>query len=240
MLFVFAVLFYGCIFSTSEKTKEYPSIWSVSISNGDVFNTRDITVLWNGNEFVDYYQYSIDSLFSDWTDSIGVELTDLDEGEHVFTLEARHDSVFTGLTTIHFTIDAVTGPGLILSPRKITENSYINLNFEDVSSLMAAHIEIVCNNNSAHLSGFTQIDADIGEGMIVSFSDESDASLLIIDIAFPGAAQGVEGSFRIGTFLALVVKNTGYISIDPEKTEFRDIENNIISLSGFDMVRIEK
>ena len=243
LYFLVLILFSsGCIFSTSdsgEKDKNIPHITSVSISDGQTFSTRDITVFWEGDEFADLYQYSLDGIQSDWIDTTAVDLTDLDETEHIFTIQAQKDSVFSSVTTIHFDVDAIQGPGIIFSPRKISESSDVSLIFEDMENLMTAHIEILCEDECAWIKNFSLNELTEEYDRIITFTDEQDYHRLIIDIGFAGATQGITGSINIGSFELLPLGNTGTITIDSSKTVFRDTSNNPIVMNEFDTVRIK-
>jgi hypothetical protein len=238
LLFSIIAVLSGCIFSSEKEKKKNPGILKVSISDGQTITSRDLTITWQGNEYARLYQYTIDEQVSEWSDTTSVEITDLDESDHIFTLQARKDSVFSSLTTIHFTVDAITGPGIILSPRKISDTSYVTLSIENVDSLMAAHIEIVCDNLTATISGFVLSEFTGEEGSMVYFEDNRLLSRLILDIGFVSVKEGVSGRIDIGSFLVTPLQNTGEITIDSEKTEFRDIHNSPIELNELDMVRI--
>ncbi|MFC1528879.1 hypothetical protein ACFL5B_03120 [Candidatus Latescibacterota bacterium] len=240
LLFSIIAMLSGCIFSSESKKKKNPEILKVSISDGVIITSRDLTITWQGNEYARLYQYTIDEEVSEWSDTTSVEITDLDEAEHIFTLQARKDSVFSSLTTIHFTVDAITGPGIILSPRKIKEASLVTLSLENVDSLMAAHIEIVCEDRAAAISGFVLSEFTGEEGSMVYFTDNKIISRLILDIGFTGVKEGVSGRITIGSFLVTPLRSTGEVTINSEKTEFRNIHNSPIELNGLDMVRIGK
>ena len=101
MLLGVTVLFFSeCIFSPSKQKKQdnSPQIISVNISDGAIVTARDITVIWEGNKAAEFYQYTVDGISYGWTDTTSVHLTDLDEDEHIFTIQARKDSVFSPFT----------------------------------------------------------------------------------------------------------------------------------------------
>jgi len=242
LLFILIVIFSGCVFSSSDKEKDdiTPNINSLDLSDGAIVITRDLIITWEGNKDAGLYQYTVDGVTYDWTESTYVELTDLDETEHIFTLQARKDSVFSSLYTRSFTVDAIQGPGIVFSPRKISSVSNVAVKLEDVSGLMAAHIEIYCDNNCANILDFISNDENNENWRVISFSDKSDKTRLIIDIGIAGLPQGVYGSLNIGSILINPLKNSGEIKVDSDKTEFRDINNNTILINGYDMVRIMK
>ena len=246
LLFILIVFSSGCIFSSADKEKDKekdditPQINSLDLSEGAIVLTRDLIITWEGNKTAELYQYALDGVTYDWTESTYVELTDLDETEHIFTLQARKDSVFSSLYTRNFIVDAIQGPGIVFSPRKISSISNVAVGLEDVSGLMVAHIEIICDDNCANIMDFMMNNENIENGRIISFSDKNDKTRLIIDVGIAGAPQGFYGSIDIGSFLVNPLKNSGKIIVDSDKTEFRDINNNTISINGYDMVRIVK
>jgi len=242
ILLLLFLLLSGCIFSTTEpeKKENKPQIISVNISEGQIFYTRDITVTWKGNDLAEQYQYTLDGKSYEWTDSTSVLLTELDEAEHIFSIQARKDTLFSSLTTINFSIDAIQGPGIIFSPRKIIGISFVSVILEDVSELMAAHIEIVCSDDSALLTDFTPAGSIGQNGEIVVFTDDSDPRRMIIDAGFAGITQGVSGRVDLGYLLVRPLKLTGMVSIDSLNTELRDINNSVIDIYGLDMLRIER
>lgn len=241
LLLILIAFFSGCIFSSSDKKNgKKPDIFSINIKDGEIITTRDLTITWKEDARYEQYQYSFNETMYDWTDSTYVSLTDLDETDHIFTLQARKDTVLSSVTTINFTIDAIQGPGIVLSPRKISDNSYVTIRLEDVTGLMAAHIEIVCEDECASITEFTQNNVIIDNGQTVFFSNESDQTRFILDIGFGGAPEGINGSFDIGNVLVSPLNETGEIIIDTEKTEFRDFNNNTIEINELDWVRIEK
>ena len=240
LLIILAAVISGCIFSSSDKNGKKPAIISLNIKDGQIINTRDLLITWEENEQFEFYQYSLDGTMYDWTESTYVYFTDLNENDHIFTIQARKDTVLSSINTINFTVDAIQGPGIVLTPRKISGDTLIMIRLEDISGLMAAHVEIVCEDECASISGFTQSAVNMENGQVIVLSNDSDQSRFILDIGFGGTPEGMSGSFDIGYFLASPVKETGMIVIDDEKTEFRDFNNNTVELKELDTVRIEK
>jgi len=232
------VLVSGCIFSASEKAEKKASLFSLNLKEGQTVKVRDLEVTWRGDERYTAYQYSLDGVISAWIDTTTVVFTDLNEGSHLFTLQARSDTVLSAVETVNFAVDAIAGPGLVLTPRRITGTTYITLEFENVKNLMAAHIELVCEDDCAEISGFTASSLSEEYGNVVMLNDERDPSRFILDVGFGGLPGGVRGSFNIGFISASPLKTTGTITVDATKTVFRDTNNNTIELNGLDMVRI--
>ncbi len=240
LLIIIAAVISGCIFSGSDKNGGKPDIISLNIEDGQIINTRDLLIAWEENEKYEFFQYTLDGIMYDRTESTFVYFTDLNENGHIFTIQALKDSAFSSIETIGFTVDAIQGPGIVLTPRKISSDTTVVIRIEDVTGLMAAHVEIVCEDECASITGFVRSAVNIENGQVVVLSDYSDPSRFILDIGFGGATDGMNGSLDIGYFFASPLKETGAIVIDDEKTEFRDFNNNTVELNGLDMVRIEK
>lgn len=247
-----AALVSGCIFSLGGDKKSdsgndrTPGIVSVSVLDGDIFTTADISISWVGNDTAERYQYSLDGEYSDWIDTTSVTLLGLEEAEHLFTLQARADTLFGDIVEIRFTVDIESGPlpverpGIGFIPDLISDNAPVTIRLYEISSLMATHIEVVCEDGSALLGDFTPNSLIDGETRIISFSQRIETTRLIIDIGFAGAPQGVSGTFDIGTFPVTLMQAAGEIVIDRDTTELRDADNNTVTLKGLGKVRIER
>ena len=57
--------------------------------NGSIVHTNTIKFVWEGNEFTKEHKYSIDSIWSEWTDAESITLI-LDEGWHTFSVCGRN------------------------------------------------------------------------------------------------------------------------------------------------------
>lgn len=247
LLFILIVFSSGCIFSSADKEKDKekdditPQINSLDLSEGAIVLTRDLIITWEGNKTAELYQYALDGVTYDWTESTYVELTDLDETEHIFTLQARKDSVFSSLYTRNFIVDAIQGPGIVFSPRKVTSNSVIVIGFEDVQTIMSAHIEIVCESGCANLNNFLKKESLEDSGSYITLSNDDDPERLVIDIAFAGYTDGINGSPVLGSF-SINPLHSGKISVDFEKTRFKNTENIDITIepTSLDWVVVNK
>lgn len=216
-----------------------PKVLSVSISDGEVFDVSDISVEWAGNKDALEYRYTVDEIESAWIDTTFALLYGLGEGMHTLTVEARNDTIFSAPVTVSFEIDSIDGPGVIFSPRAISDISYISLYLEDVEDLMAAHIEIVAWDNCALFMSFvSEVSLDVGTAVL--FSDTSESGRMKIDIAFGDLPEGISGRLYLGKFILRPLAATGEVSIDTEATEFRDTGNLKIMLNETDRVRIEQ
>ena len=212
-----------------------PEITYVNIADGDRITDRNVLISWKGNTESTQYSYQIDNTSWAITTDTSVTFHDLDEGPHTFRLEPQNEYYTGEKVERTFTVDAVLKPGMYFSPRTITAPGNVFLYFDEVSSLMGAHIEIAASLSCAELGGFI-VNNDLGSTIQV-FADESDSSRLIIDMAYLGGKDGLSGTFLVGSFTVKPVK-IGEITIDPALTFFRDVTNNDVIVKGFDSVRI--
>jgi hypothetical protein len=238
------VILAGCILSPEKgknepETPVAPAATSLSISEGNTFHTRNLTVTWKGNSSAKFFRITLDGEVSGWFDSTSVNLADLVEGEHIFTVQARSDSVIGDPLTVRFVVDAVTGAGIRFLPSSVSSTSSVILLIEDATGLMAAHIEISCPDSSARMREFVPGSAITAGGFLL-FSDERDPYRLILDIGFPGLAAGFSGTIEIGSFLVSPVKTSGLIRIDETVSRFRDAANAPLSFERFEPLRIER
>ncbi len=233
----------GCILSGGDGKEKpddgVPGISNLNIAEGDTVRTKDFTVKWKGNKSTREYKVTFDGIGSAWFDSTSLRLTDLSEGSHIFTIQARNDSLVSDPVTVRFAVDASKGTRLRLTPGTISVTSSISILLEDGAGLMTIHVEIACPDSSARMKEFAASDAVVREGCIV-FSDAKDPYRLVLDIGFPGQKNGFTGSIELGSFLASPVKSSGLITPDAARTLLRDTKNAPLELEGIGSMRIER
>ncbi len=230
-----------------------PEIEYISLSDGDIFYTRDVTIEWEGmhhhrtdthwriSDNLNYY-YKIDNSPWEKTQDTQITLTELTEGLHTFYINAEYEEEAPGLTINKiFIVDAIKGPGIVFSPRKVTSNSVIVIGFEDVQTIMSAHIEIVCESGCANLNNFIKKESLEDSGGYITLSNDDDPERLVIDIAFTGYTDGINGSPVLGSFIVNPL-HSGKISVDFEKTRFKNTENIDITFepTSLDWVVVNK
>ena len=233
------IILSGCIFSYKEPSKN-PEITFLSISDGEVITTREVTIFWEGNAHAAYYQYILDNIESEIISDNSVTLTDLDETEHLFIIKALNDSLDIKSTPllVNFTVDDLQGPGIALSPRRINENATLTIELIGISRLMAAHIEFVGENRCVTFGEFTPNASLADTGELISFVDPDSPGRFIIDIAFAGSTGGVSGSsLTLGT-LTVFPQRIGNIVLDSIATIFRDTVNEAITINELDYVSV--
>jgi hypothetical protein len=249
LTFLFIIFAAGCFSPPSdpeydnpfdEKGANYiaPAVVSLSVQDGAVVDTRDLTVTWTGSEVVKGYEIQLDNGPATKTADLSEAVSDLDEGSHTFSIKPYTDYKNGEKKTVTFTVDAIKGPGIVLSPRKITSDSTITLTLENIQNFMGGHIEIICTNNCVDFGGFGLSDIAKNTYKIISYTDSDSVTKLVLDIGSL-KENGVTGSVVLGTF-KVTGKSSGEITIDSGNTFFRDLENKDILLNGMDFVRVER
>jgi hypothetical protein len=242
---LFACLLAGCIFSP-DKPREgenpppgAPAVTWISITEGAVLPTGNVTVTWEGNEFSRRYRFTLDNVTSAWLDSASYSFFGLTSGKHTLVVQAANDSLVGGSKTVHFSVNTSAGPRIFFSPDAISAISYITLDLDNVSGLMAAHIEIACGDSSAQMRKFEVSKSDAASGAII-LADSTDPFRLILDIGFGGLPGGFTGSLELGSFVVSPSKTNGLISFDTKKTAFRDTGNHPLAFGRFGTLRISR
>jgi hypothetical protein len=120
-------------------------------SESEIIDVTTVTFEWQGNESATEYSYQFDgSDWSEWSTRTSEEFDYLDEGDHIFRVQARSingDAQETS-TALNFSVDAVAGPSALVYPYKHVGNPGDTLIYqiiaEEVLDLFAVecHIEI--------------------------------------------------------------------------------------------------
>jgi len=239
-LIILCITVSGCIFSSGSEKKEdtRPRVVSANFPDGTVFVTRDTTISWTGAGGATNYRYVLDGDSSSWIDTTTTRLTDLDEGVHALVLYARRDSTTGPPKTLTFTVDAVKGPAVTLSPRRISSAAYVTVTLEDADSLLAAHIELECIDSCARITAFEPSETYTGEGHLVTVANGLSTARLSLDIGFPGAGAGASGTFPVGRIYITPLTLAGTVEVDTLATEFRNLRNGDIPVHDTDFTRI--
>ena len=232
LVFGLLSLYTGCSTTFEPGDDLLSFIDYFSFSDGDVISSRDITIEWTSSMSTNYF-YKLDN--SSWilTEDTYLVFEYLTEGVHDFYLRVQNEDNMPGgeIMKRSFEIDTITGPGIVFSPRRVIDNTEIVIRFEDVRNIMSAHIEIVGENGCASLNNFMKNNA-VGGGEnsdFIALVNNDDPGRLIIDMAFAGFTDGVNGSIDFGSFQVSPLYK-GKITIDLVNSRFKDINNIDISV----------
>ena len=217
-----------------------PKITSVKFYD---LNTKNPTVTWTGEpNSNDYrYEYKIDE--GDWKNkekNPSDTLSNLNEGSHEFSVRLVTDIDTSVVETKGFDIDAIKSPGIVFSPREITDTSTVSvyLELDEIDKLMGAHIEIICEEGCADLGVFTGNNASVSSKV---FHEYDGSSRLKIDFAYLGGNNGISGSYKIGSFVVTPKQNLkDGIKVDSNSVIFRNVNNVTMRINGLDTVSVNK
>jgi hypothetical protein len=123
-------------------------------SESEIVGVTTVTFEWQGNESATEYSYQFDgSGWSEWSESTAAEFDYLDEGDHLFKVQARSvngDAQETP-TALGFGVDAVGGPSALVYPYKYSANPGDTLIYqivaEEVTELFAVECHIEVDDN---------------------------------------------------------------------------------------------
>ncbi|MCE5251319.1 hypothetical protein LLG96_13975 [bacterium] len=225
-----------------EKSSKYTPPKIITITNlddGDVITSRNLKISWLWNEITTKCQYRIDNNTWNDCDTTFVYIEDIEEGAHTFTIMPENEFHVGEKDTTNFVIETIKGPGITFSPRKVTGLKDVSVYLYDVTNLMGAHIEIIATQSCADID--TLIVSNSPDSSLVILSKLADSNRLVIDFACLITKKGISGNLLLGSF-TVNQNNTGEITVDREKTKFRDINNSAININseGLDFVRVYK
>lgn len=124
---------------------------------GDVIQLQTVSFGFEGNQSAMLYRTKIDdSNWSGWVSSNSITYDYLDEGYHLFSLQAKYTTGdTTNVSEIGFEINAIPGPSLRVYRlyNKIYQSQKLNLSIvaEEVNQLVGAEINFQYDNNIIRL-----------------------------------------------------------------------------------------
>jgi hypothetical protein len=188
-----------------------PPVATVSnLRNNPTLSVDSVIIRFAGNEKVDrlsYYLKNVDTGWSVWDTVTVARYTLLDEGVYTFYVRGRSDQMTVGPSdSVHFTVNAITGPSLVMRPKRgisasIGDTLRFDIMAEEVANVMQTDLFIGFN---ATLLGVI----DVRPGSFFSSTDTLSAITLdttvnaVVNIftGFPTTA-GASGSGVLATIL---------------------------------------
>ncbi|MFC1628184.1 cohesin domain-containing protein [Gemmatimonadota bacterium] len=225
-------------------------------TDGSTITTSSATFTFASN--ADLFQWSLlgtvwDGEWSEWTESTSLTLEYLNEGEYFFQVRSAYDpgegvptEIDTSSASLTFTVDAVSGPSLVMSPLLIDatvgDEFTIEIVAEEVTDLMAVKAVIQYDPTKLTVE-------EVLEGTFLSSTGGSLASYFDIDAVTgtieinigtaAGSPVGVSGT---GTVAHLRFSATAAVdqvlSFHPLLTEFRNSSNLTITINSLLSVRV--
>ena len=196
---------------------------------GVSLSADSLIVSWRGNLPTMQFRYRLDA--NDWsmwaTDTFKM-VRYLDEGDHLFGLEARYMDVDAAKadTSFSFTVDAISGPSLLVEPRNSSvlfgSEFSVTVNLEEVTTLLAVHPVIRFDSNKLRLEHVEVLSSitdllRINAGQVVPIVDDTQAGVIDVNLAvaqYTNAAITGSGPILSLTFQVLTA-GTHSISFDP-------------------------
>jgi len=197
---------------------------------GTILDSSSVTIVWEGNENVTEFSYTLDSLYwSEWSVDTSVTLKYLDEGSHDFYVKGRYASLTEddSPASVSFEMDVMSGPGIRvqkwMSEVTVLDTISIDIYTEEVVDLVLAELqvsydaEVLSLLNSAKGEMLSEIETS-------AFILEGIPGLLDINFSTLGNI-GLSGSGSVVNlkFLPLMADST---SIDLQNIIFKDINGH--------------
>lgn len=111
--------------------------------NGEIINTDEITITWEGANNAEEYRYQFDnSNWSSWLDICLKTFKYLDDKEYIFKVQARvkdSPNKISKVDSVKFTIDAIIGPAIFFYPKckeiELSENFSVDIFANEIEHL---------------------------------------------------------------------------------------------------------
>jgi len=209
---------------------------------GSVVTQHTVSFTLGGNEHVIEWAYSLNgSDTSAWqTDSL-LTLEYLDEGLQELSVWGRYATGAADDTpaTRSFTVDAITGPALWLSPRKVTaasgEDITLTLKGEDLVDMLAFRARVAYDNTLLAFSAVALLDQSTSflkqhGGDVIAIIDTLESSGIIdLNILLAGgtiAGASGSGSLLTVTFSTLSSGSGNILLLDQSAIISTDLASN--------------
>lgn len=209
------------------------------IEDNGVLQSDSVEFAWFGNKPELLFSYKITGqAWSPWQPDTSITYRGLNEGANEFSVTGKYYNIVTDETetTVHFTVDDISGPAIWLKPRlqtiSNTQAAIIDIMLEDVSDLMVMSIKINYNPSEASVWGITVFDGDrsflkITGATITSATNIDTIGTITLDLLVTGGEPfGISGSGAIARILFNAFTNT-ILTIQPTSI-LRDINNEVI------------
>jgi hypothetical protein len=220
-------------------------------SESQTITVSSVTFTWSGNIDAKEYSYNFDaSGWLAWSSQTSVSLDYLDEGQHSFSVRARHRNGTTieqNPPQVNFTVDAVKGPSLMFNPRRIVasrgQTFTYDIKAEEVSLIYGAKMLIQYDPSIVNVTSIiagAMMTGNSGTAIILPTIDLT-AHTITIEIATVGRIpKGVSGSGVIAT-LQCIARTSGnaIFQFDNSQTLFRDTLNMPITPNALVQGRVE-
>jgi hypothetical protein len=199
-------------FDPGNPDYQSPSVVIISgPTENEIVEVTSVTFEWQGNESATEYSYQIDnSVWSEWSTGTSEEFDYLDEGDHMFRVQARSingDAQETP-TTLTFGVNAVEGPSTVVYPYKESVSPGDTIVYQIIAEEVSDLFAIGCNISidADRLELIEVVGGDIlGEwgGEALYIQEVSDSIITLSAVAVEGLSTSFSGTTSI---LSLVVR----------------------------------
>ena len=226
-------------------------------SDGSTVSNDQVTFTWQGNKTNLRFRFRItggewDGTWQSWSTQTSYTLDYLDELSYTFEVQSGDandpdDPVQVSDTTDSrtFTVDAVQGPALRMSPTRTysSTNSTISLDIvaEDITDLTMTRVRIQFNSSLLQFEGSYSFGSFLTSngGDVLNFDPYVDNVSGIVEFNFGVAGASPPGVSGTGTILIVDFRATGTgttdVTFSPTYTLLRNDDNNPITIASSDL-----
>jgi hypothetical protein len=211
--------------------------------NGETISSNSTTFNWSGPAGMNYRHRVDDRAWSVYTTITGASVYNLDDGDHVFYLQARNEAGSEGpINEYRFRVDAIQTPALYLYPQyaEITAGGSFTLDlYLEIADSAAALSSIITYNSSQLTCTAASIPSvnffSAAGGQLIEFIDyQSTPGEVVLDVAH--VSGNPRQSNGTGVVLQLTFQHTGGSASSIEvagSSQLRDADNRDVALSQF-------
>ena len=221
----------------------------VGPDEGATINTNYVTFSWYGVQSGSDFQYKLDGVdtaWSNWGANTETTYSYLDEGSYTFYVRERYNTGYEQeqTTSRSFTVDAITGPALVMKKQLVQVSNYssftVEIMVEEVTDLMGILIKIEFDQDSLEVSAIEQgnfFGTDNPEGIAFITNSITEAneggSVEINTSRLGGEPPGINGTGTIAKviFQANITGETEISFSTEDACQMRDSYNNNIFIN---------
>lgn len=207
--------------------------------NNEIVSSSTAAFSWNGNVEGMLFRYFFDGrVIREWDAISSAVIEYVDEGDHEFAVQGKYPTGDASDTLfVTFTVDAVSGPALLFSPRKHISPAGGNLSFdilaEEVDSLAAASLSIIFDPTLIKVDSVVagQYIGDNLESIFYSDIKNGLGRVDIITALLGSSTPAFSGTGSLAT-IHVTVKSNGLNEIQFDGSEtFRTVNDETISIN---------
>ncbi len=212
----------------------------------NAMNTDSVVINWQGNQENMEFRYRLDNhSWSDYSNIATTTYSKLDEYDHTFQIQGRYLTGDEGIiSTIPFTVNAITGPALFLMPKKVEISAHsqflLELWVDETDSIAGVSTKILFNPQRLRIDNINFLETGSESfllnngGQLITFSNiQNDSGFVEIDCAVvTGNPKNVLGSGKVaGLTFSHISGNQSTVSFSTD-SKLRKNDNQVVNINN--------